>query len=60
MAVIAEIEETTADEVPDIDPRVGEEQVDMEPVEELEEVPLSTNDVTRTVKIGKSLVAETK
>ena len=60
MAVIAEIEETTANEVPDFDPRVGEEQVDMEPVEELEEIPLSPTDVTRTVKIRKSLAAETK
>ena len=60
LAVIAEIEETTAVEVPDFDPRVGEEQVDMEPVEELEEIPLSSNDATQTVKIGKSLAAETK
>ena len=60
LAVIAEIEETTVVEVPDFDPRVGEEQVDMEPVEELEEVPLSTTDVTRTVKIGNSLAVETK
>ena len=60
LAVIAEIEETTAVEVPDFDPRVGEEQVDMEPVEELEEVPLSPTDVTRMVKIGKSLADETK
>ena len=60
LAVIAEIEETTAVEVPDFDLIVGEEQVDMEPVEELEEVPLSPTDVTKTVKIGKSLAAETK
>ena len=46
--------------MPDFDPRVGEEQVDMEPVEELEEIPLSSNDATQTVKIGKSLAAETK
>ena len=44
----------------DFDPRVGEEQVDMEPVEELKEIPLSSNDTTQTVKIGKSLAAETK
>ena len=60
LAVIAEIEETTAVEIPYFDPRVGEEQVDMEPVEELEEIPLSSIDATRTVKIGKSLAAETK
>ena len=60
VAVIAEIEETTAVEILDFDPRGGEEQVDMEPVEELEEIPLSPTDVTRTVKIGKSLAAETK
>ena len=46
--------------MPDFDPRVGEEQVDMEPVKELEEMPLSSNDATRIVKIGKSLAAETK
>ena len=46
--------------MPDFDLRVGEEQVDMEPIEELEEVTLSSTDVTRTVKIGKSLAAETK
>ena len=46
--------------MPDFDPRIGEEQVDMEPVEDLEEVSLSSNDATRTVKIGKRLVAETK
>ena len=59
LAVIAEVEETPVVEVPDFDPRVGEEQVDMEPVEELEEIPLSSNNATRTVKIGKSLAAET-
>ena len=46
--------------MPDFDPRVGEEQVDMEPVEELEEIPLSSTDVTQIVKIGKSLAVETK
>ena len=60
MAVIAEIEETIAVEIPDFDPRVGEEQVDIEPVEEVEEIPLSSKDATRTVKIGKSLATETK
>ena len=46
--------------MPDFDPRVGEEQVDMEPVKELEEIPLSAEEATRTVRIGKSLTAETK
>ena len=32
----------------------------MEHIEELEEIPLSSTDVTWTVKIGKSLAAETK
>ena len=46
--------------MPDFDPRIGEEQVDIELVEELEEVPLSSEDATRTVRIGKSLTVDTK
>ena len=40
--------------------KIGEEQIDMEPLEELEEVLLSSEDATRTVRIGKNLTDETK
>ena len=60
LVVTAEVEEAPTVEVSDVDPRIGEEQIDMEPVEELEEVPLTSEDATRTVRIGKSLTAETK
>ena len=46
--------------MPNFDPRIGEEQVDMEPVEELEEVLLSSEDATRTVRIGKNLTDKIK
>ena len=58
--VIAEIEKAPVAEVPDFDPRIGEEQVDMEPVEEIEEVPLSSEDATRVVRIKKNLTNENK
>ena len=58
--LIAKIERTPAAEVPDFDPRIGEEQVDMEPVKELEEVPLSSEDTSRVVRIGKNLTHENK
>ena len=58
--VIAEIKKAPAAEVPDFDPRIGEEQVDMEPIDELEEAWLSSEDATWTVRIGKNLTDETK
>ena len=58
--VIAEIEKAPVAEVPDFDPRIGEEQVDMEHFEELEEVLLSTEDTSRVVRIGKNLTHENK
>lgn len=58
--VIAEIENDLASEVPSIDPRIGEEQVEMEHVEEFEEVLLSSEDATRTVRIGNNFTDETK
>ena len=60
MVVIAEIEKALIAEVTDFDLRIGEDLVDMEPVEELEEVLLSSEDATRTVRIGKNLTDETK
>ena len=60
LVVITEVEEAPTTEVPDFDPRIGEEQVDMEPVEELEDVLLSSEDATRFVRIGKNLTDETK
>ena len=60
MVVIAEIEKAPAAEVSDFDTRIGEERVDMEHVEELEEVLLSLEDATRVVRIGKNLTHENK
>ena len=54
LVVIDEIEKAPATEVPDFDLKITEEQVDMEPVEELEEVLLSSEDATHTVRIGKT------
>ena len=47
-------------EVPDFDVRIGKDQVDMKPVEELEELPLSSEDTSRVVRIGKNLTHENK
>ena len=38
----------------------GFTRIDAELFEELEEIPLSSEDVTRTARIGKSLATETK
>ena len=60
MVVITEIEKAPVAEVLDFDPRVGEEHVDVEPVEELEAVLLSLEDATSSLRIGKNLTDETK
>ena len=58
--LIAEVEEAREKEVPDFVPRIEEEHVDMELVEEHEEVQLSSKDTSRTVRIGKNLTCENK
>uniref|UniRef100_A0A803QQK4 Uncharacterized protein n=1 Tax=Cannabis sativa TaxID=3483 RepID=A0A803QQK4_CANSA len=42
-------------EVEEIDPRVGDDWADLDPIEELEDVFLSPNDPTKTIKVGKHL-----
>ena len=58
---MTEIEEARARaEDEDFDPRVREEPIDMELVEELEEVQLGAANGSRTVRMGKNLTRETK
>ena len=44
----------------EINPRVEEDKVDLEPIEELEEIKLDEKDTTRVVKIGKNLSEDVK
>ena len=44
----------------DFDLRVGDDHVDMEPVEELVEVQLSPNNASKIVKIGRNLTHESR
>ena len=60
LVVIAEVEEASAVEIPDFDLRIGNEHVDMELVDELKEVQLSSEDTSRVVRIGKNITRENK
>ena len=46
--------------VEDFDPRVGEEQDDIEPVEELDEIQLDPGDQSRMVRIVKKLIEKSR
>ncbi|XP_060958922.1 uncharacterized protein LOC133030310 [Cannabis sativa] len=47
-------------DIEEIDPRLGDDRIDLGPIEELEEVTLNLKEPTKTVKVGKHLSKEIK